>query len=198
MLPEVEAYFNALNGRKLDTERGRVYRDYPVPDWDHTMSPEKVAEYFKAEDARTAALRALDKAHKEREANAYQDLLKSKDPVVRWLLTDQEIQREYPQFAEVVLRALPMTREELEDFGERQGWGAVYGRMLRRAETEGVLPERVPDLADIDPLVHEIANAFSLRERRVRAIVKKHLPSILASARSMEAQQSQESGQAPM
>ncbi|TXK41463.1 hypothetical protein [Nonomuraea sp. C10] len=55
-----------------------------------------------------------------------------------------------------------------------------------------MLPEPTPDLADIEPLVREIASRFGIDERRMRTLVNKHLPDILASASAKSAQPAQE------
>jgi hypothetical protein len=106
---------------------------------------------------------------------------------VRFPVTDPEVQA-YPQHAEIALKALPMTREEMEEFGEHQDWCHEYGRLLRRAEEAGILPPPLPDLADIEPLVREVVNWSGLSERRLRTIIKKHLPDILASAEANKTQ----------
>lgn len=181
MLPEVKAFFDAFDSENHRIETERVYRAHPVPEWDHTMTPEQVAAYFEAEEKRNTALRELDKAHKIRQAEAYQKLVASEDPLVRFLVTDPEVQA-YPRHAEAVLKALPMTREEMEEFGDRQDWCSEFGRLFKHAERAGVLPEPTPELADIEPLVREAASRFGLEARRLRTLVKKHLPDILASA----------------
>jgi hypothetical protein len=192
MLPEVEAYYSARDSRKFAIERDRVHREIPAPDWDYTMSPEQVASYFAAVEKRNAALQALDREHKEEQAAAYQALLNSKDPVVRFIAADRQILRDYPRHTETLLKALPMTRLDLEHFGERQGWCDTYEKLLRRAEEAGKL-EPYPDLADLAPLVRECTDHFGLNERQVRAILRKHLPDILASAKAREALQVQQS-----
>jgi hypothetical protein len=191
MLPEVKAFFDATDSRNQRIETDRVYRTHPVPAWDHTMSPDQVAAYFEAEDKQNAALRELAKAHKTKQAEAYQKLITSDDPLVRFLATDPEVQA-YLQHAEAVLKTLPMSREEMEEFGDRQDWCREYGRLLKRAEEAGVLPAPTPELADIEPLVHEVVTWSGMNERRLRALVKKHLPGILASAEVKAAQRAQE------
>ncbi|MGP3921402.1 hypothetical protein [Nonomuraea sp. 10N515B] len=193
MLPEVKAYYDAIDSRNHRTETDRVYHAHPVPEWDHTMSPDQVAAYFEAEDKQNAALRELAKAHKTKQAEAYQNLVASEDPLVRFLATDPEVRR-YPQHADAVLKALPMSREEMEEFGDRQDWCGEYGRLFKRAEKAGVLPAPTPDLADIEPLVREVVNWSGMNERRLRIVVKKHLPDILASAeaKAKDAQRSTE------
>ncbi|MFG1949324.1 hypothetical protein [Nonomuraea sp. NPDC048826] len=191
MLPEVQAFFDAIDDRNLRIETDRVDRAHPVPHWDHTMSPDQIAAYFEAEDQRNTALRELDKANKTRQAEAYQKLAASEDPLVRFLLTDPEVQA-YPQHVHVVLRALPMSREEMEEFGDRQDWCREFERLFRRADQAGVLPEPAPDLADIEPLVREAANRFGMDGRRLRTLVNKHLPDILASAAAKTTQRAPE------
>ncbi|TXK41464.1 hypothetical protein [Nonomuraea sp. C10] len=61
MLPEVKAYFDAIDNRNLRLETDRIYRAHPVPDWDPTLSADQVAAYFEAEDKRNAALRELER-----------------------------------------------------------------------------------------------------------------------------------------
>ncbi|MDP4510325.1 hypothetical protein [Nonomuraea turcica] len=193
MLPEVKAYFDAIDSRNHRTETDRVYRAHPVPAWDHTVSPDQIAAYFEAEDKHNAALRELAQAHKKKQAEAYQKLIASEDPLVRFLATDPEV-KSYPEHAEAVLKALPMSREEMEEFGDRQAWCGEYRRLFRRAEKAGVLPAPTPDLADIEPLVSEVVSCSGMNERRVRIVVKKHLPGILASAeaKAKDAQRAQE------
>ncbi|MER7363457.1 hypothetical protein [Nonomuraea wenchangensis] len=143
MLPEVQEYFDAINSypntRHIDAA-------HPVPSWDHTMSPDQVEAYFEAETTREAALREVATAHKRRQAEAYQKLVASEDPLVRWLVTDPAVRR-YGYEADTVLKALPMSREEMEKFGKRQGWCEVYGDLLERAEAAGVLPAPTPHTA---------------------------------------------------
>ncbi|MEU8249099.1 hypothetical protein [Nonomuraea sp. NPDC048916] len=191
MLPEVKAFFDAIDSRNHRIETDRVYRAHPVPAWDHTMSPDQVASYFEAEDKQNAVLRELARAHKRKQAEAYQKLIASEDPLVRFLVTDPAVQR-YPQHAEAALKALPMSREEMEEFGASQHWCDEYERLLKRADEAGVLPEPIPDLADIEPLVHEVVGSSGMNERRLRILVKKHLPGILASAKAKNARQAQE------
>ncbi|MEV0238299.1 hypothetical protein [Nonomuraea sp. NPDC050786] len=191
MLPEVKAFFDAIDSRNNRIETDRVYRAHPVPDWDHTMSPEQVAAYFEAENKRNAALLEVEQTHKKKQAEAYQKLIASEDPLVRFLATDPEVQA-YPQHAHVVLKALPMSREEMEEFGDRRDWCGEFGRLFKRAEEAGVLPAATPDLADIEPLVCEVVNVSGMSERRLRVLVKKHLPGILASAEAKAAQRAQE------
>ncbi|MFD0480662.1 hypothetical protein ACFQ0B_80465 [Nonomuraea thailandensis] len=95
MLPEVKAYYDALDDRNHRIEADRVRAAHPVPAWDPTTSPDKVAAYFEAEDRHNAALRELERARKRTQADAYQTLLASEDPLVRFLVTDPEVQA-YP------------------------------------------------------------------------------------------------------
>uniref|UniRef100_UPI003F497AF6 hypothetical protein n=1 Tax=Nonomuraea sp. CA-252377 TaxID=3240003 RepID=UPI003F497AF6 len=185
MLPEVKAFYDALDDRTHRIETERVRAAHPVPAWDHTMPPSQLAAYFQAEDQQNAALRKLEQARKRTQAEAYQKLLASENPLVRFLLTDPEVQA-YPQHAETALKTLPMTREEMEEFGAHQDWCREYGRLLDRADAAGVLPAPLPDLADIDPLVRDIVSWSGLtpHERALRASIRKHLPDILTSAQT--------------
>ncbi|MEU4575998.1 hypothetical protein [Nonomuraea sp. NPDC023979] len=193
MLPEVQAYYDAISSREYRIETDRVYRAHPVPEWNPTMTPEQVTAYFEADDARKAALHDLEKTFKRKQAEAYQKLVTSADPLVRFLVTDPEVQA-YPDHARIALQALPMSREEMEEFGDRQDWCREFQRLLRRAEEAGVLPPPMPDLADIDDLVRELANSSGMEQRRLRAIVKKHVPDILASAKAKAADAQAEEG----
>lgn len=190
MLPEVQAYFDAVHGndREADRAYGRMIEETPVPSWNPKASDDVRAAYHEAHEKRVLASQALDRAQKERHAAAYAALVNSDNPIVRWLMTDPEVTRDYSSYADTVLRSLPLTREEIDDFGERQSWCGDYGRLLAKARVAGVLPEPTPDLAEIAPLVAEIRRSYGGSTRTVTAMVKRHLPSILESAQVKSAE----------
>ncbi|MFI6485105.1 hypothetical protein ACIBH1_44845 [Nonomuraea sp. NPDC050663] len=191
MLPEIKAYYDATDGNDYYYALDRARTAHPVQDWHPTMSPEQVQAIFDAEDQLAAAVRKVDTDFKMKQAQAHHKLATHEDPLVRFLATDPEILH-YPTHREVVLKALPMSREEMDVFGEGRNWCEEYERLLQRADEAGVLPPRSPDQADIDALVQEL-HAYTGRhggrtERRLRALVNKHIPAILASATTVEVQ----------
>jgi hypothetical protein len=184
MLPEVEKYYDAVSDSDdnwaLKQEAGR---QNPVPTWSPSLVKEKRDEYFAAVERREAALRALDREQKEREATALEGLVASDNPLVRWIATTEEVMNNYSSHAKSVLCALPMTREEIDDFGDVNGWCGEYREFLRMAEAASVLPAPTPDLADIEPLVQEFVNWHGSRyESQIRKKIKKHLPALIDSA----------------
>ncbi|MGP4104926.1 hypothetical protein [Nonomuraea sp. KM90] len=189
MLPEIEAYFAGLDEaqKTYDLDRHRARAENPVPEWRAGMSPEEDKAFIEAEDRRTRALSAVRKAYQDKRDQAFQNLATSDNPQVRFIAADPEISRgSYRQEAEAVLRALPLSREDLEAFGVNQGWCDTYERFFERADEAGVLPDPVPDLADIEPLVREL-HEWGGSIVRVRAMVRKHLPDLIASALERQA-----------
>lgn len=193
MLPEVEEFFK-YNEDSDDTyaEEAQINAANPVPRWDEKWNAEQRAEFYAAEEKRSLAVLRARQARREKRAAAYDSLRNSTDPVVRWLATDRILARDYPDYRNQVLRALPMNREEIDSFGDVRGWCSDYTRMLERAEKAGnVLPEPAPDLANIDKLVEELQSVYGGYGRKFRGILKKHLPAILESAAKMAAEKAE-------
>jgi hypothetical protein len=187
MLPEVQAYVNSLEADIYAEERA-VEREFTVPRWSVSLSKEEREEYYEAVEKRDVAMRELRRERLEREATAFEGLANSDNPMVRWIATTDEVWNDYRSYADRVLQALPMTREEIDDFGNAKGWCGEYGRLLRMAEAAGVLPEPEPELADIEPLVQEFIDWWgSGSESTIRRMIKKHLPVLIESAKQREA-----------
>lgn len=192
MLPEVQAYFDNQDGSNASYEEDeRVARENPVPVWRETWNSEQRAAFYAAEEKRAIAQLKARQERRERRAAAMDHLRNSDNPVVKWLATDRVIQRDYTSYRDQVLQALPMTREQIEAYGDRQGWCGDYERMMERAKEAGVLPEPIPPLANIDALVYDIRRDFGGRDARVRSIINKHLPAILESAAKIAAEKAE-------
>jgi hypothetical protein len=185
MLPEVQEFFATQDGSDESyMEQDRIARENPVPMWRETWTAEERAAFYEAEEKREMAQLKARQARRERRAASIDVLKNSSDPVVKWLVTDRVIQRDYVSYRDAVLRALPMTREEIDSFGDRQGWCGDYARMLDRAEKAGnVLPEPTPDLANIEPLIRVLRNHFGGSPQSYKNIIKAQLPALLASAK---------------
>lgn len=192
MLPEVQAFFDAQDGSNAAYEEDeRIARENPVAMWRETWNAEERATFYAAEEKRAIAQLKARQERRERRAAAMDHLRNSDNPVIKWLATDRVIQRDYISYRDQVLQALPMTREQIEAYGDRQGWCGDYERMMERAREAGVLPEPIPPLADIDALVYDIRRDFGGRDARVRSIVNKHLPAILESAAKVAAERAE-------
>ncbi|MFI6512890.1 hypothetical protein ACIBCT_35265 [Streptosporangium sp. NPDC050855] len=193
MLPEVEKYFAARDARNSSDywdRRSQAEQDNPVPAWSPLLPKEERAAYYVAAEKREAALRQVDNDWKEAEAAAFDALRESENAMVRWIATTPPVLNGYEHHAHTVLRALPMTREEIETFGDEQGWCGEYGRFLRLAEKAGVLPEQAPDLADIEPLVDALRDWYGGgADNTFRKIIRKQLPALIESARERAAVQ---------
>lgn len=183
MLPEVLEYFKTRTDSNEYYEAHRaVINANPVPMWDRNWDAEKRAEFYKAEETRTLAVLKFEQEAKEASITALEKLQNSDDPMIAWLCKDRVIARDYTSYRDAVLRALPMTREEIDGFGDVQGWCGDYARMLDRAERAGVLPAPEPPIADIDALVNELTEWYGGGRRRFASTIKKHLPAIVADA----------------
>lgn len=192
MLPEVQEFFANQDGSNESyAEDERIARENPVPVWRETWNATQRAEFYAAEEKRAIAQLKARQDRRERRAAAMDHLRNSDNPVVKWLATDRVIQRDYTSYRDQVLQALPMTREEIESYGDRMGWCGDYERMMERAKEAGVLPEPTPPLADINALVYDIRRDFGGRDARVRNIINKHLPAILESAAKIAAEKAE-------
>lgn len=189
MLPEIEEFFKTgTDSNEYYNEQARISNEHPVPLWRDSWDEEQRASFYAADKARKIALMEFEHEWKERRVKALETLKNHSDPIIKWLVTDRVIQRDYTGYRDHVLRALPMNREQIDGFGDRQGWCGDYARMLDRAERAGVLPAPTPELADITALVRELQNYWGGSESRFRNTIKSHLPAILESAKKMEAE----------
>lgn len=188
MLPEIQEYFRAMEGydREYDREYVQMETEFPVPHWNPRATEAERNAYFEADEKRQIALIKVEQGKKARQAATIQTLMNSDDKLIKWLMTDRVITRDYGSYRDSVLRALPMDREAIDSFGDRQGWCGDYSRLLERANAAGILPEPTPDIADIDDLVRDIRNNYGGSRVQVRAMVKRHLPAILESAKTKE------------
>ena len=189
MLPEVEEFFKTgTDSNEYYNEQARISNAHPVPLWRESWNEEERAKFYEADKARKIALMEFEHEWRERRSKALDALKNHSDPVVKWLATDRVIQRDYTGYRDQVLKSLPMNREQMDSFGDRQGWCGDYARMLERAERAGVLPAPTPELANIDALVKELRDYWGGTESRFRNVIKSHLPAILESAAKMQAE----------
>jgi hypothetical protein len=190
LLPEVEEWVNAHNDydREYETRQQKMYDENPVPRWSNSWTAEQRAAYYEADAKRKAAETEFEHYKRERKAVALDKLKNSDDKMISWLMNHREINRDYTGYRDNVLKALPMTREEIDTFGDQNGWCGDYGHFLAIAADAGVLPEPTPDLANLDDLVRDLRNVFGGRSTRYKAMLNKHLPAILESAKRIEAE----------
>lgn len=189
MLPEIEEYFKVNeDSNEYYHGQAQITDANPVPRWSDRFTAEERTAYYAADKKRQAAL--LDFKHECRENKfAARDALKNhSDPMVKWLVSDRIIERDYPNYRDTVLRNLPMTREEVDSFGDQQGWCGEYAVMLQRAAKAGALPDPAPELANIDDLVGKLRAVMGGHSTRYRNIINAYLPAILESAKEKEAE----------
>lgn len=138
MLPEVQAYFAIMNNHDYSA-LVEAERDNPVPAWSATLSETERAEYYAADNKRQEAVRKVDHAWKEKEAQALDGLLNSENALVKWVVNHPVLWgSEYQREAKDVLFNLPMTKQELEEYGAQQYGGGVFDRFIQEAENAGV------------------------------------------------------------
>lgn len=189
MLPEIQMFFEANeNTDEYYTKQNEIMRDHPVPRWSDNLTAEERAKFYAAEEARDMALLKHKQQMREQRIVTLEALKNHSDPVVRWLVTDRTIQRDYTGYRDAVLKALPMTREEIDAFGDKQGWCGEYNTMLQRAERAGVLPAPVPPLADITPMVDALVRHWGSRRTQFKNILLPHLPAVIESYERMKAE----------
>jgi hypothetical protein len=190
MLPEVKEYYDtAQGGNEWYRTEERVQNENPVPMWRESFSAEERATYYAAEEKRSLAVVKAHNEIRERHALAREALRNSDNKVVKWLMTDRVLQRDYTGYRDEVLKALPMDRAEIDEFGDRKGWCGDYARMLERAERAGVLPDPTPELADVSELASYIRNNYGGSRVTITRAILRHLPAILESAAQRKAEQ---------
>jgi len=198
MLPEIEEFYSTLEGSNeyYDAQR-KVESDNPVGRWNSQWGAEKRAEWYALDKKRADATLEFRHTTRERHHVAEQVLKTHSDPVIKWLMTERLL-GDYTGYRDEVLKALPMTRDEIETFGDRKGWCGEYSRMLDRAEKAGILPPAAPDLADIDALVRELSDTLGNSQRRYSGMIRKHLPAIIASYQERQAAQEKATEETPV
>lgn len=144
MLPEVEAYF-AVEQERIN-EWNRWDREFSYGQGQIEDVPDdELPAWSQAGVARELESRKIARASRERRAVALNALKNSSDPLVRFIVTTPWFFEGYFSFVTRVtplLQALPMTREEVEDFRARnQQWSEIYDRFFEEAERAGVLPK---------------------------------------------------------
>lgn len=198
MLPEVKEYFETLDGSdEVYNAHRKVEEENPLPRWNSQWGAEKRAEWYAAEMTRTLATLKLRQDLRERHYLAEHALKTHSDPVIVWLMTEHFLE-DYRGYRDEVLKALPMTRAEMESFGDNRGWCGDYAHMLDRAEQAGILPDPLPDIADIDPLCKAFADLFGGSPRRYSGVLRKYLPGVIASYQERQAAQEKATEETPV
>jgi hypothetical protein len=187
LLPEVKEWVDAEDDYDSEYERRlqKIRDDNLVPRWSNSWTTEERSAWYEADAKQKTAEVEFDHYKRERRMVALDKLKNSDDKLINWLMNHRGINRDYTSYRNAVLKALPMSREEMEGFGDRQGWCEEYTELLASAQAAGVLPEPVPPLANINELVRELREVVGGRERRMRSVINKHLPAILESARQI-------------
>ena len=189
MLPEIKEFFETLDGgSEYYRAEQRARDDNPVSRWRDTFTAEQRAEFYAAEEKQNLAVLKVSQEMRERHALALDVLRNHDDKVIKWLMTDRVIARDYTGYRDQVLKSLPMTRQEIDDFGDRQGWSGDYARLLERAEKAGVLPELTPEMADVSELVNYLRNNYGGNRTSLTKVILRHLPAIIESVEQRKAE----------
>ena len=174
-IPEVNAYFIAHEIARvalIEAEHEAVKAN-PLPAY---YSP----EYREASNKRQAAIDAAWAAFNDASHAAKQHLRNSDNPLIAWVVDN--VSSSYTDELHAFLRALPLTREELDTFRYTQGWCSTYTDYLDRAAEDGVLPSYSTVQLDLSALREDLVfHHFS--ENNINTVMmslRKHLPQIVA------------------
>lgn len=184
MLPEVREYFHAFNDTDgvYDNALTAIANTYSVPHWDITWDEAQRQKYYTLQNAQAEAKLKAEQDHRERQAKAYHGLIQSGDKLVQFLMTNASI-GSYTNQRNEILRALPLSREALESYGDTRGWCGTYTEFFRLADEAGVLPAPLPDLADVTDIARAIRSQYGGTTKQAMRLVKLHLPALLESAK---------------
>lgn len=181
MLPQVQAYFTAIETAKeaYDTAYRKATEDNPVPAWSYNDDDRATREaaYTRLNDAQ-------DKTHKDYDdaiQAARTALAATDDPQLKFLA--EVALKQFPSETEIVLRLLPLTREDLERVGPSNRWCPEFARLYNLAEEHNALPPFADPRQDvkITPLVNALKDSTGAMPMELRAIVRQHLLGIRAS-----------------
>lgn len=173
-IPEVNAYFVAheIARAALREAEHEAVKANPLPAY---YSPEYRLANGKRQVAIDAAYETFDKANNA----AKQHLRNSDNPLIAWVVDN--VSSSYTDELHAFLRALPLTREELDTFRYTQGWCSRYTNYLDRAAEDGVLPPYSTVQFDLSALREDLDDEFN--ENSIYTIMmylRKHLPQIVA------------------
>lgn len=104
---------------------------------------------------------------------------KTKDPVIRWMMTAID---DYDSYIEAVLPILPATREELERLATENAWCSTFDDFMEDAVKAGILPAIDPNEPDVSELVRWIANETDEYPRNIRRKIQGMVNKIVAKA----------------
>lgn len=130
MLPEVEQFTAAM--RAATEKWNAACAALEVCDW--SLSVDKCPHCI-AVDAH------WDEYESERNA-AWEALKGSRDPLVAWIAKNC---REHSEEAQIVLRALPASMDELDALAFEKGWCGAWRGYVVRARAADVLPQAQPE-----------------------------------------------------
>lgn len=141
MLPEVEKYLADVKAAEElhKTARAEIDKRYQVS----VLTERYSDEFRRIQDAARAELNNLNEALLTALESAWDALAASSDRGVAFIA--RVCKNHYRSEGVVALKALPLTRSELVELAERQGWCEEYERLADEAEEEGVFdPNRKP------------------------------------------------------
>jgi hypothetical protein len=144
MLADVEKYYQDIATAEKEYEEACAEAD---------------AAYEAREETRRASVRKLDRAKRGNTT-----LAESTDPLVKWIAV--HVLREYPEHSEAVLKALPATREQLDQLAAKMQWCGEWERLVRRAEQAGVLPAESDRTDEYNAIIRYVRDNFGAETTR--------------------------------
>lgn len=177
LLPEVQA---------LVTAREAAFAAYKEADAAvHAKYPKRYGWGDGAREAREGYLKeytAVQKQYNKARNDTWEQLSRSEDPLVRWIAVNG---REHEAYAEIVLKALPATLDQLEGLADEHGWCGEWYELRDKAVEDGVIPGHPPlraaHMAVLKAIDEESCCSFDAdQKRRVSGL----LDALVAEARA--------------
>lgn len=174
-IPEVNAYFTALEAahEALAKAEREAAKATPLP------ASLYGTEYREASNKRQAAIDCAYETFTTMTNAARQFLRNSDNPLIAWVADN--VSDTHQNEMHTFLRALPLTREQIEEFRYGQGWCNTYTDYLERAAENGVLPPFSAGQFDLSALREDLGDYFN--DHTIGIVVgrlRKHLPQIVA------------------
>lgn len=166
MLPEVEAYFQAITvtpeqiQKKLEEVRKKYDERYGNLD-------EWTASIFR--DFLYACNDVKAGASKDQISAAWSELKKSENPQVKYVA--ENFSSYHREHAEEVFKILPATVTELDQLAVDKGWCDDWDRFLARAQRDGVVENHPPRSAEREELSRWFRNNMTSDRQSMRQLM---------------------------
>lgn len=143
MLPEVEKFFTTYNDNSpMTPEEISESLDNAYADLRKTIQENGNNNYYAMRKFEKAVDETTSKNHAGRRTKAWTALAaETEDAMVKYIAGGEHyLRNDYPDYLMSLLKLLPASLEELDNFANENGWCSDYDNYVMRAQRSGHLP----------------------------------------------------------